>query len=198
MKATGLILSGGKSTRMGQNKAFIEIEGIPIIHRIHALFRELFEEIIIVTNEKDLFRDLDARIVGDLLPGAGALGGLYTGLFYSSFRYSFCVACDMPFLKRPLIEYLHTKTLGYDVVVPKTRDGLEPLHAYYSRNCMEPARETLANGSYRIFDFYPLVRVNMVGEGEIHALDPEGESFLNVNTPEELLSLQRRRTGIPQ
>jgi molybdopterin-guanine dinucleotide biosynthesis protein A len=197
MKATGIILSGGKSTRMGQNKAFIEIGGIPIIHRIHALFRELFEEIIIVTNEKDLFRDLDARIVGDLLPGAGALGGLYTGLFYSSFRYSFCVACDMPFLKRPLIEYLHTRTLGYDVVVPKTRDGLEPLHAYYSRNCMEPARETLANGSYRIFDFYPLVRVNMVGEGEIRVLDPEGESFLNINTPEELLSL-RRRTGIPQ
>jgi molybdopterin-guanine dinucleotide biosynthesis protein A len=198
MKATGIILSGGKSTRMGQNKAFIEIEGIPIIHRIHALFRELFEEVIIVTNEKDLFRDLDARIVRDLLPGAGALGGLYTGLFYSSFCYSFCAACDMPFLKGALIEYLYTRTLGYDVVVPKTREGLEPLHAYYSRYCMEPARETLANGSYRIFDFYPLVKVNTVDEDEIRGLDPEGESFLNVNTPEELLSLHRRRTGFRQ
>ena len=104
----------------------------------------------------------------------------------------------MPFLKSPLIEYLHRKTPGYDVVVPKTRDGLEPLHAYYSRNCIDPARTILAKGSYKIIDIYPLVKVEMVGEDEIHALDPEGESFINVNTPEELLSIQRRKTGIPQ
>ena len=183
---------------MGENKAFIQIEGIPIVHRIYALFRELFEEIIIVTNETDLFADLDARVVEDILPGAGALGGLYTGLFFSSFRHSFCVACDMPFLKSPLIEYLYRKTPGYDVVVPKTRDGLEPLHAYYSQNCIDPARTILAKGSYKIIDIYPLVKVEMVGEDEIHALDPEGESFINVNTPEELLSIQRRKTGIPQ
>ena len=83
---------------MGENKALIEIEGTPIIHRIHSLFEKLFREIIIVTNQKDLFSNLDSKIYSDLIPNRGALGGLYTGLFFSSFPFSFCVACDMPFL----------------------------------------------------------------------------------------------------
>ena len=107
---TGIILSGGKSTRMGENKALIPIDGVPIIERIHRLFQELFEEVIIVSNEKHLYKRLSARIVADLLPDKGALGGLYTGLFFSSFHHAFCVACDMPFLNGKLIEYLAGKT----------------------------------------------------------------------------------------
>src|SRR4030042_5762133 len=122
-KITGLILSGGKSTRMGKNKAFIEIGGTPIIHTIHRLFEKLFEEIIIVTHQKDLFSDLNAKIYSDIIPNRGALGGLYTGLFFSSFSFSFCVACDMPFLNELIINYLIKSIDHSDVVVPKTEDG---------------------------------------------------------------------------
>jgi molybdopterin-guanine dinucleotide biosynthesis protein A len=103
---TGIILSGGKNIRMGKNKAFIEIGGTPIIQRIQALFERLFDEIIIVTHQKELFSNLHAKIYPDLIPNQGVLGGLYTGLFFSSFTFSFCVACDMPFLKDSVIKYL--------------------------------------------------------------------------------------------
>jgi molybdopterin-guanine dinucleotide biosynthesis protein A len=188
---TGIILSGGKSTRMGKNKAFIEIEGIPIIHRIHSLFERLFKEIIIVTEQKKLFSNLNARIYSDLIPNRGVLGGLYTGLFFSSFRFSFCVACDMPYLKECIIRCLIRKTGNYDVVVPKTEDGLQPLHALYSKNCLEPIKKNIEQRKCKIIDFYPMVKVKIVDEHEFLSMDPMRESFINVNTPEELRLIKK-------
>lgn len=190
---TGIILSGGKSIRMGENKAFIEIEGVPIIHRIHTLFKNLFLETIIVTNQKDLFSNLESRIYNDLLPQRGVLGGLYTGLFFSSFQYSFCVACDMPFLKEKVIEYLIKDIEGYDVIVPRTTDGLQPLHAIYSKNCLGPIKKVIEQEKFKIIDIYPMVNVKIIEDEEFKYLDPMGESFININTPEELLYIIKRR-----
>ena len=191
-KMSGVILSGGKSLRMGENKAFIKIDGIPIIQRIVDLFQDLFQEIIIVTNQKELYLHFDARVYTDLIPDAGALGGLYTGLFYSSFFYSFVVACDMPYLKRPVIDHLTHAAEGYDVILPKTQDGLEPLHAVYSRNCIQPILGLLKERKTRIIDFFPFVRVNVVGAQEILPLDPGMDSFINLNTPAELIRYKKR------
>ncbi len=189
---SGIILSGGKSIRMGENKAFIEIEGIPIIKRIQTLFKRLFQEIIIVTNQKELFSGLNVKIYSDLIPNCGVLAGLYTGLFFSSFAYSFCVACDMPYLNKSLIEYLINKIDDSDVIVPKTQDGLQPLHAIYSKNCLGPIRMTIEQGKYKIIDFYPMVKIKTIGEHEFRSFDPMMESFVNVNTPEELLLIRKR------
>ena len=195
-KITGIILSGGNSLRMGgQNKAFIEIEGVPIVKRIQILFERVFEEIIIVTDQQELFSNFSARIYGDLIPGRGVLGGLYTGLFYSSFPFSFCVACDMPFLKESVIEYLIQSMDAYDAFVPKTKDGLQPLHALYSKNCLEAIKRTIEKEKYKITDFYPLVRMKVIEESDFFSLDPMGESFINVNTPEELIRTQERRSS---
>jgi molybdopterin-guanine dinucleotide biosynthesis protein A len=190
---TGIILSGGKSSRMGVNKAFIEIDGVPIISRIHGLFKELFQEIIIVANEKELFGRFDANIYSDLFPNCGVLGGLYTGLFFSSFPYSFCVASDMPFLKESVIEYLMNSIDHFDVIVPKAEDGLQPLHAIYSKDCLKPMREIIEKGKYKVIDFYPMVKIKIIEQHEFRSLDPTGESFINVNTPEELLLIRKRR-----
>lgn len=189
---SGVILSGGQSLRMGKNKAFIKIEGVPIITRIHALFEILFQEIIIVTNQKELFSNFDSKIYSDLHPKQGVLGGLYTGLFFSSFTYSFCVACDMPFLKESVIGYLIKDIKEYDVIVPRTKDGLQPLHAIYSKNCLEPIKKIVEQGKYKIIDFYPMVKVKVIEEEEFVSLDPMRESFINVNTPEELLLTKKR------
>jgi molybdopterin-guanine dinucleotide biosynthesis protein A len=183
---SGIILSGGKSSRMGKNKAFIEIDGVPIIQRIYDLFKTIFSEIVIVTNQMELFQNFDAKIYRDLIPNQGVLGGLYTGIFCSSLPHIFCVACDMPFLKGPVIRYLIEKMDDYDVVVPRTKDGLQPLHAIYSRNCLDPIRKIIEQKQLKIIDFYPMVKVNIVEEKEFRSLDPARESFLNVNTPEEL------------
>jgi molybdopterin-guanine dinucleotide biosynthesis protein A len=188
---SGIILSGGKSSRMGENKAFIEIDGVPIIRRICNLFKTLFSEILIVTNEIELFQDFEAKIYHDLIPNQGALGGLYTGIYFSSFPHVFCVACDMPFLKGPVIRHLIEKMENYDVVVPKTQDGLQPLHAIYSKNCLDPIRRIMERKHFKIIDIYPMVKVNVVEENEFRHLDATRESFLNVNTPEELSLITR-------
>lgn len=194
---SGIILSGGKSKRMGQNKAFIKINGIPIIQRIYNLFKKLFEEIIIVTNEKELFLNFDAKIYSDIIPQKGALGGLYTGLFFSSFKYSFCVACDMPFLSESLITFLLNKIEDdLDVIVPQTEDGFHPLHAIYSKRCVEPIKKIIDENKYKIIDLYPLVNVKIVNEKEFLFLDPKKESLLNINTPEELELIKKRMINI--
>lgn len=188
---TGIILSGGKSIRMGENKAFIEIEGMPIIKRIHSLFERIFEEIIIVTNEEELYRTLNAKICSDLFQNGGVIGGLYTGLFFSSLPYSFCVASDMPLLKESVIEYLIRNMEDYDVVVPRTKDGLQPLHAIYSKQCLDPIKIIIAQKKHRIIDLYEMVRTKIIEEYEFISLDPERESFININTPDELLRIKK-------
>jgi molybdopterin-guanine dinucleotide biosynthesis protein A len=195
-KMTGVILSGGKSVRMGQNKAFIKIEGIPIINRIYILFKELFEEVMIVTDRKELFTNFDSNIFPDLLPNMGALGGLYTGIFYSTYHYSFCVACDMPFIKKPLVQYLIENIRNEDVIVPRTTDGLQPLHAVYSKNCLGPIKRVIDQGKYKIIDFYDLVKVKILEQKDFASLDPLRESFINVNTPKELISLRKDKEAI--
>lgn len=181
---------------MGKNKALIQIDGVPIIERIHDLFKTLFPEILIVTNEVELFHHLEARIQPDLIPDQGALGGLYTGIHYSSFPHVFCVACDMPFLKSSVIRYLIDQTKDYDVVVPRTEDGLQPLHAIYSKNCLDAIRRIMEQKHFKIIDIYPLVKVNIVTEDEFLHLDPARESFLNVNTPEELGLIKRPKHAL--
>jgi molybdopterin-guanine dinucleotide biosynthesis protein A len=190
-KITGIILSGGKSRRMGENKAFIKIEGVPIIQRIYTLFKELFQEVIIVTNQVELFNNFDSKIYSDLLPNKGVLGGLYTGIFFSTFRYSFCVACDMPFIKQSLVQYLIKHIGDEDVIVPRTKDGLQPLHAIYSKHCLDPIKIIIEQGKYKIIDFYHMVKVKIVEENDFVSLDPLRKSFINVNTPEELLSITK-------
>jgi len=185
---------------MGRDKAFIEIDGIPIIQRIYNIFVKLFNEIIIVTNQKELYSDFKAKIVSDLIINHGALGGLYTGLFFSSNPYSFCVACDMPFLKESMIHYLIKQANKYDVIVPRTEDGLQPLHAIYSKSCLEPIKKMIGMGKYKIIDFYPLVETKIIEESEFISLDINlklmRESFININTPEELNFLKDGKKAV--
>jgi molybdopterin-guanine dinucleotide biosynthesis protein A len=101
----------------------------------------------------------------------------------------------MPFLKEPVIEYLIQSIDAYDAFVPKTKDGLEPLHALYSKNCLEAIKKTMEEEKYKIIDFYSLVRVKVIEESDFFSLDPMRESFINVNTPEELIRTQERRSS---
>ncbi len=178
---------------MGRDKAFIEIDGIPIIQRIYDIFQKIFTEIIIVTNQKELYSGFKAKIVSDLIINHGALGGLYTGLFFSSNPYSFCVPCDMPFLNESMIQYLIKQANGYDVIVPRTEDGLQPLHAVYSKNCLEPIKIIIGMGKYKIIDLYPFVKTKIIEESDFINIDLTKESFININTPGELNFIKERK-----
>ena len=192
MKITGIILAGGKNLRMGKNKAFIEVNGQRIIDRTKNLLAELFDEVLLVTNSPLDYLDLNLRMVADLCPGKGALGGIYTGLFHASYSHAFVAACDMPFLNKALIARLATLSLspGYDIVIPKTEDGLQPLHAVYSQKCLPFVENLLRENNLKIIDFFPRVKKREVSTEEIRPLDPQLVSFLNINTPEDLARVE--------
>jgi len=186
VKITGIILAGGKNLRMGKNKAFLEIKGQRIIDRTKQLFVDLFDEVFLVANSPLDYLDLNLRVVSDLFPGGGALGGIYSGLFHASHSHAFVAACDMPFLNKALISHLSTLSPGYDIVIPKMEDGWQPLHAVYSQKCLPFMEDLLQKKNLKIIDFFPKVKKREVTTEEILPFDPQLVSFLNINTPEDL------------
>jgi molybdopterin-guanine dinucleotide biosynthesis protein A len=194
---TCLILAGGASRRMGQDKAFIQIEGIRLLDYVYGKCQELFREIIIVTNQPDQFIEYQTPVVQDEIRGTGSLGGLYTGLKRAGNYYSFCVACDMPFLNPELIALIIEKRHNSDVVIPKTRAGLEPLHAIYSKRCIEPIKKFIERGDFKTSNFLSEVQVTYCGEEEIKKVDPTLTSFMNVNTKKDLFQIQKMLKGVP-
>ena len=180
-----IILAGGRSSRLGVEKAFLEIGGRPIIERVVERMTMLGDEVILVTNNPEQFAYLGLCMVGDVQPGQGALGGLYSGLLAVNNDYSVVVACDMPFLNLNLLRYMILLTPEQDVVIPRLGNELEPLHAIYSRECLEPIERALSRGERRVVAFLPEVRVRYVDWHEIGILDAKYLSFFNVNTRED-------------
>ena len=186
---TGIILAGGKNTRMGSNKAFLRLDEERLIDRTVRIYQDIFPEIILVTNEPLLYLDQKIMIVTDLTRHKGPLMGIYTGLFFAFYEHIFITACDMPFLNRDFIEYMIEIRGGYDIVVPETAGGLEPLHAVYSRNCMGPIRRLLDTDRLKVTGFYKGLKKRIVDQDTQQKFDPQGKMFLNINKPADLENL---------
>ena len=170
---------------MGQNKVFLSIGGVNLLESICHLFHQLFPQVIVVTNYRNELLHLDAELVTDIFPHLGSLGGIYTGLQFSSHPYAFVTACDMPFLRRDLIEYMMSLTDGYDVVIPVSDTGYEPLHAIYSKRCLGPMKSLLEMGNPKVIGFFDKVRVREVGQEELEPFQGPPSPFFNINTPED-------------
>lgn len=184
---TGIILAGGKNIRMGRKKAFINVEGNTIIDRILNIFNEVFLEVLIVSNTPEDFSYTGLKVVTDIIPDKGSLGGLYTGLINMTYEKCFVVACDMPFISKALVKYI-IDIPTYDIVVPKIEGGYEPLFACYSRKCADLAKRRLEEGNLRISDLYSYFNVKEISEDEIKKFDRSMRSLVNINTPEDLTS----------
>ena len=190
---TGIILSGGKSNRLGGlNKAFIEVRGERLIERTLRIYRDLFEEILIVTNSPLDYLEFDVKIVTDIIPGKASLGGIYTGLFFTNSEYAFVTACDMPFLNAQFIRFIMTKMGQHDIIVPRSADGLQPLHAVYSRNLLKPIRRLIDANQLKITELFKKHKVLEIPREESLSFDPEDRLFMNINTPEDLVRLADR------
>lgn len=122
----------------------------------------------------------------DLYPGKGALGGIYTGLVSSANFHNLTVACDMPFLNIELLRYMIELCPGFDAVVPRVGRNVEPLHAIYSKNCLDPIARLLKHGNLQIGNLFNSVKVRYIEQDEIDKFDPEHLSFFNVNTKADL------------
>jgi molybdenum cofactor guanylyltransferase len=185
LPVTGLILSGGKSKRMGRPKAFLPYEGSTVIGHIVHEIKDLFNEIFIVANEVESFEDLGVDVVKDILPHRGPLGGILSGLMTSSNHYAFVMACDMPLIDKRLVRELVSRRQDNDVVVLSHPQGIEPLFGVYSKNCIKPLEESLFAGNLSVQDFLSGLKAGiyewMPERQDAEALPP----FFNINTPQD-------------
>ncbi|QWV95639.1 molybdenum cofactor guanylyltransferase [Geomonas oryzisoli] len=184
---TGVILVGGKSRRMGRDKAFLQMQGKPLFERVLDLFRGSFAKVLLVGDRSERFSSYSLTVLPDLIPGS-SLGGVYTGLSGADSEWIFVSSCDLPFPSVAILRHLCSLREGYDAVVPKTGQGYEPLFALYSKRCLEPIQKLLEGGECCAYAWYPQVRVREVGPEEIARLDPTGTAFLNLNTPEDVIN----------
>jgi molybdopterin-guanine dinucleotide biosynthesis protein A len=145
----------------------------------------LFENVIIVANQPEPFKQIGIRTIPDIMPGCGPLGGIYTGLVNSTDDYNFMVACDMPFVNQNLVNYMLNCKEGSDCIIPSWNGKLEPLCAVYSRRCIEPVSLQLKIGDLKAANICSTVKTRIIHEKEIEGFDPSGLSFTNINTKED-------------
>lgn len=189
MKAAGIVLAGGKNLRLGRSKALETVGGKRLIECVIERLRPLVSQILIVTSleKPDLPGAGRSKILTDLYPGKGPLGGIYTGLLASKYSHGIVVACDMPFLNTELLRYMLELSGDFDAVVPRLGEGMaEPLHAVYSKSCLENMKKRLERDQLGVHSFLNTVRVRYVERAECQRLDPKLLSFFNVNYQSDL------------
>ena len=188
---TGVILAGGRSRRMGENKALMRLGDEPLIAHVIRQMESVTDELLLITNEPNLYTTLKLPMYADILPDMGALGGLHTGLTYAANSAVICVGCDMPLLQPNLLSHLTTLLGDYDAVVPcvevvdRSTPVLQTLSAVYSKRCLPVIDEMLAAGELRVHALYDRIGARIVEPHEWQAFDPQGLSFFNINTPED-------------
>ena len=175
-------------------KALIKMGQHTIIERTIKLFRDLFDQIIIVTNTFDDYLDLGVQLTKDLIPEKGPLGGIYSGLTISSSYYNFIIACDMPFIDPSIIRHLQKfiKDNTYDVVIPEYNGFIEPLCAIYSKSCIQPIKTNLNQNHLKIRDFFTKIKVKEV---PCHNFNLNERRFFNINTREDLQLARKLNCG---
>ena len=181
--------------RLGREKALELVRNQRLIDRVVISLKKVCQNIFVVTSQeqidKIIFNQSDEiKTVIDLYPGKSALGGIYTGLYYSNNFLNFIVACDMPFLNHNLLKYMIEVVPGFDAVVPKIDKMVEPLHALYSRNCLDTIKTLIDNDDLTVSNILQKIKTKYVKKEEIIRFDPELLSFFNINTRDDLLKAE--------
>ena len=186
MECTAIVLAGGESLRMGQDKGFIEFEGKRLIDRTLDTLRPIFKEVFIIAKKRELFSSFALPVYSDIFPNSGPMGGVYTGLFHSKGPV-FAIACDMPFLNTEVIRFLLGKLQNYDAAVFRSPDGLHPLYGVYAKSVF-PMMENLLihKGDLKMMNFLKKINTLEIDLDQVRHLDPQLRFLTNINTPDEL------------
>jgi len=186
---TGVLLAGGRSVRMGYDKACIELSGQTLASRSLDLLRRYFAKVLIAGERPDLAQP-GVPALADIYPGS-ALGGLYTGLQAAATNWIFVAPCDMPYPDARILELLVSHRNGFDAVVPRTPKGYEPVFALYHKRCLPTMAEMLQKGQYRIYDFYQQLNIHFL---DWHQLPDDWQrSLQNINTPDQLARVREEQ-----
>lgn len=193
---TGVILAGGKSRRMGQNKAFLRQGNNTLIGHVIRCMRSITDELLLITNNPDEYTHLDIVMHNDIRQNAGTLGGIHSGLTHASHETVICVGCDSPFLRPNLLNYLVSVLENYDAVMPmsyrtdNTDMTLQTLCAVYSKSCIPIIEDMLKQSELRVHALQEHANVLCLSPETWNLYDPDGISFFNVNTPEDYIKAQ--------
>jgi molybdenum cofactor guanylyltransferase len=182
------IQAGGQSSRMGEDKALKPFLGRPLIQRVIERLQPMADELIVTTNRPADYAFLRLPLFMDIKPGRGALGGLHTAIASAKSPLVAVVACDMPFASATLLETAARLIVeeNVDVVIPRSAEGLEPLHAVYRREACLPAIEAAIEADlWKVIAWFPQVKVREL------TVNNEERAFWNVNTPEEFAEAER-------
>ena len=187
-EVTGILLAGGKSRRMGEDKRYLIVGKQTLLERGLAVLRSIFQEVLVVIAQDSPPLDVDARVVRDLVPDCGSLGGIYTGLTQVTTPYIFVVACDMPFLNQAVIAQFTSRRATADIVMAKLAGQLHPMHALYGKGCLPAMEEMILARQLKIQELvsHASLRVQYFTEVDLLTIDPSWRSFHNVNTPADL------------
>ncbi|HWF61636.1 MAG TPA: molybdenum cofactor guanylyltransferase [Nitrospira sp.] len=185
---TGVLLAGGKSRRMGEDKRFILVGQRTLFERSCAVLCELFEQVCVVIAQDSPSLQANVPVIRDIIPDCGSLGGLYTGLQRAQTQHIFLAACDMPFLNQDVIRYMVRLKDQADMVISQWASRLQPTHALYGRDCLPVLEEmmNLHNRKIQSMIGHPALRVRVIAEMEIRQIDRDGHSMFNINTPADL------------
>jgi len=189
VNVTGVVLAGGKSRRMGEDKRFLTVGTASLLDRSLSVMKALFSDVLVViAQDSPPLEAQGCRVYRDLIAGCGSLGGLYTGLHAAARDRIFVVACDMPFLNREMIRFFVERDSSADVIMAKLPDGLQPLHAVYGKGTLPSLERMAKTRRLKIQEIVsePALRVTLVEPAEWSHLDPANRSFQNVNTPADL------------
>jgi len=188
IEVTGVLLAGGKSRRMGEDKRYLVVGEQTLLERGLGVLRSMFHEVLVVIAQDSAPLDIDARVVRDLVPDCGSLGGIYTGLTQATSPYIFAVACDMPFLNQAVITHFTNRKDTADIVMARLATRLHPMHALYGKGCLPAMEQMIVARQLKIQALvsHASLRVQYVTEADLLSIDPSWRSFHNVNTPEDL------------
>ena len=188
IEVTGVLLAGGKSRRMGEDKRYLVVGEQTLIERGLSVLRSIFRDVLVVIAQDSPPLGVDAKVVRDLVPECGSLGGLYTGLRQAATPWIFVVGCDMPFLDQAVIAQFTNRRAGADIVMAKLGTRLHPMHALYGKQCVPVLEQMVQARQLKIQALvsYSSLRVQYVTEVDLLTIDPAGHSFQNVNTPHDL------------
>lgn len=182
-----IILAGGRGRRFGGDKTSVRLGGETLLGRAVCRMAALSDDLIVAGGQMPHgMSAVVPRVVEDLTPYAGVMAGIAAGLSACLYTWALVIAADMPFVNLALVRYMATLRTGHDAVVPRLSVGLEPLHALYSVRCLPALHEALARGERRASSFYGPLAIRYLEEAEIARYDPEGRTFFNINTPEDL------------
>lgn len=182
-KIQAFILAGGKSSRMGTDKGFAVLEGKTFISRISAVVSQQFPDLIIITNNNN-YDNLGFRVMGDIIPEQGPIGGIYTGLINSDSEINLFVSCDIPLITPELISFLVSKYKNQNALVVKHQNGIEPLCGIYSKN--------ISSTLLQLIEEKKLSMHNALNKISADTIDITNEDFYsknilkNINSPDEL------------